>query len=330
MAAASYCRKRCCCRAKAETLYQEGPPPLEIHLKNSNFAKMQYGIVGGPPANFFSSMFALLLGKSYFYLLGFIFQVIGMIVLAFLVPFAIIVLGQPGIAVTGAHDVLDAFAVAFSGFFAVNSGYLCNSPGSVILLTLETAVGKLSLAGLTALLVIKVSRVPNHMVVSSRLLIHKRKGKWTLSFRIGALHYQKIHGLTVRLYHYGTISDQWSITNLQLGGMVQVDNITLAGPEPWNIRHVIDEDSPLKDLDMEDRQSVEKSIEMFDVHIQGFDTTTGRNCGLHQVFQWEKGSIIYAPEGELTDAFIKMTPEQKNMSKANATKTSPAHTGPTV
>ena len=225
-----------------------------------------------------------------------------------------------GAAVTGASSALDAFAVAFAGFFAVNSGYTCNSPGSVILLTLETAVGKLSLASLTALLVIKVSKVPNNMVLSSRLLVHRRKGQWTLSFRVGCLHFQKIHNFSIRLYYYGTVNDQWSIHNLKLGGMVQVDGTVLSGPEPWNIRHIIDDNSPLKDLDMDDRPSLEKAIEMFDVHIQGFDATTGRSCGLHKVFQWDKGTLVYVPEGEMTDVFVKMTPEQKNMSKANATK----------
>ena len=51
-------------------LYQEGPPPLDVGLKNVNYAKEQWGIIGGPPVHFFNSLFATLLDQSYFYLLA--------------------------------------------------------------------------------------------------------------------------------------------------------------------------------------------------------------------------------------------------------------------
>ena len=284
-----------------------------------NFPRVFYGIIGGPPRACIAAMFAALMQRSYLYLLGFIAQAILVIVAVFWGPFTIIIYSDPDVAVTGATSVLDALAVTFAGFFAVPSGYVAVAPAAVLLLTFTNAIGKLAVASLTALLVMKISKVPNNIVASTRALIHKRKGKWTISVRLGTMHFQMIHNISIRMYCYADDGNSMSIACLPAGGFSENGGATLAGPEPWNIRHVVDDKSPLAFVDFDGGiEPVKKALgEGVDLFVQGFDATTGRSVGLHRHYLWEHeeypnlGHIVFAPEGSMADAITKMSPEQQ-------------------
>ena len=172
----------------------------------------------------------------------------------------------------------------------------------------------------------KISKVPNNMVVSTRVLVHKRKGKWTISLRIGSLHYQVIHNISIRMFCYADDGNGMSITNLPAGGFSEAGGAALNGPEPWNIRHVVDEKSPIAHVDFDHEESVKKALsEGFDFFVQGFDATTGRSVGMGRHFGWDPegpgiGHIVYAPEGSMDDVMVKMSEEQQNLQPSNAGK----------
>ena len=306
----------------------DGPPPIATNLSRYNFAKETYGTIGGPPINLLAGIFAKLMNGSYFYVLFFIFQCISVIVLLFWPFFIVVVVSNPNKAILGATTAYDAFAITCAGLFSVPSNYICNDPTALLILTLETAVGKLAVAGLTALLVLKISRVPNNLVVTSRLLVHKRNGKWTLSFRIGALHFQKIRNMSIRLFCYGTDGSQYRIQHLDAGSFSVAGGVNLAGPEPWNIRHVVDENSPIKHYHWDDLEKLKVELEEADVSISGFDATTGRNCGLHRKWEWvaadkssQNGQIVYSESAKMADVFVKMTKDQIKLRRSNEGKT---------
>jgi hypothetical protein len=302
------------------SLKPSGPPPIPVNLGTWNFAKDSYGTIGGPPLDIFASLFAKLMDGSYLYVLSFIFQSILVMILCFWPFFSLIVHSNPNTAIQGASTTYDAFAITCAGLFAVPSNYTCTDPTAVLLLTIETAVGKLAVAGLTALLVLKISRVPNNLVVTSRLLVHKRSGKWTLSFRIGALHFQRVRNMSIRFFCYGTDGNQWKIQNLNAGPFSEAGGVNLCGPEPWNIRHVVDENSPIKHYHFDDLNKLKIELEECDVSLSGFDATTGRSCGLNQKWNWEKNNIIYNKTAKMSDVFVKMTEADLKLRSSNKGK----------
>ena len=139
------CKTLTCQKREAIYIGGDGQPP-PITVGGENFARTFYGTIGGPPTNCIAAMFAALMQGSYFYLVGFITQAIIVIVAIFWGPFAAIVLNNPDVAIKGATSILDALAVTFAGFFAVPSGYVCTTPGAVLLLTATNAIGKLAVA----------------------------------------------------------------------------------------------------------------------------------------------------------------------------------------
>jgi hypothetical protein len=296
-------------------------PPIKLGRGRMNWAADTYGTIGGPPSNLLNAVFARLMNKSYLYLVVFIMQCILVLVLVFWGPFAAIIMAAPNKAVVGASTALDALAVTFAAIFSVPSTYICSSPDAVILLTILYAVGKLSIASLTALLVMKISQVPNNFVVSDRAIVHRRNGKWTVSLRIGLLHKQVVRSVSIRMFCYAQVGNGVSILNLDAGPFARAGGFNMEGPEPINIRHVVDEASPMKELDWEDRTVLEKALsEGLDLHVHGFDSMTGRSCGVHAMFRWDDGTLVYAPEGSLADSATQMTPEHVALRKSNRGK----------
>ena len=298
-----------------------GPPPIKLGRGKVNWAAGTYGTIGGPPSNIISGVFASLMSKSYLYLLLFIAQCIFMLTLIFWGPFAAIILSAPHEAVIGASSALDALAVTFAAIFSVPSAYVCTSPGAVILLTVLYAVGKLSIASLTALLVLKISQVPNNFVTTDRAIIHKRNGKWTMSLRLGLLHQQIVRNISIRMFCYAKVGNGISILALNAGPFAEAGSFAMEGPEPINIRHVVDENSPLKEIDWEDRSQLEEALsEGLDVHVHGFDSLTGRSCGIHKMYRWDDQTLVYEPEGKMADSAIYMQPEHIRLHKSNVGK----------
>ena len=296
-------------------------PRIKIGKGKVNLAANMYGTVGGPPSNVLQALFAKLMTKSYGFLLLFIFQCIMALTLLFWGPFATIVLSAPGEAIQGASTAVDALAVTFAAIFSVPSAYVCTSPEAVILLTLLYAVGKLAIASLTALLVLKISQVPNNFVSSDRAIIHRRNGKWTISLRIGLLHKQIVRNVSIRMFCYARVGNGVSVLSLHAGPWAEAGGLTMEGPEPINIRHVVDASSPLAELDWNDLAVIKNVLgEGVDVHVHGFDATTGRSCGIHSMYKWDDGTLVHVPEGRMADSATAMTLEQIKLRKSNRGK----------
>ena len=106
--------------------------------------------------------------------------------------------------------------------------------------------GRLILAGVTAILVVKASKVRNNLVISEKVLVHKKKdGFWYISCRVGSMYKQNIFGTCIRItcisplgsinksmYNKGNLAINLPIYDALNDGAFQLGGI------PRNVRHV--------------------------------------------------------------------------------------------
>jgi hypothetical protein len=288
--------------------------------------------LGAEPKHFASKLFMDLLNKDYRYLFVFIgLSVVGLVVM-FWLPFLVLILSYTcpmsnnGTAVcnpplTEAYTAWDAFAVAFASLFAVPTHYTATSVIAVTLVAIEFAVGKLAVAGLTALLVIKVSRVPNNLVLSSRVLVHKPHDHWRLSMRIGLLHSQTISGANFRLFavmrqngHFVNVDLPFDSSKLRAGC------ITIR-QEPISFSHTVTEESPLYAMNFENVHSLKKELLYIMLTVHGFDDITGRSLGIEKRYNYDRwnmtgGSIYVKARGYMGDVVLRLSESQKKITGA--------------
>ena len=282
-----------------------------------------------------------LLNGSYTYLIVFIFAAVACLVVLFWIPFIIIVSTENcgGIIavldtspngtsthtsgclpqIEGAITVWDAYALAFASLFSVPTRYTPNSATAVTLVTIEVAVGKLAVAGLTALLVIKVSRVPNNLVLSQFLLVSKPHDHWVVTLRVGMLHHQTMSGCNVRLtvvkkdFMSGAFRDYDCAfeSSKHSSGFLALSN------EPIDFRHVIDKNSPLYDVDLnkDGIRALRKVVLAFIVSLHGFDDTTGRSLGIERRYTFDRynkngGYVVLKARGYLADVVYRLSAAQ--------------------
>jgi hypothetical protein len=303
--------------------------------------------IGHEPRHFASKLFMDLLNKSYMYLLVFIALAVVCLVVVFWLPFLILILSYQCPAtsnsmnatlspsavsslslcrppISEAHDAWDAFAVAFASLFSVPTNYSANSVAAVTLVTIEFAVGKLAVAALTALLVIKVSRVPNNLVLSSRVLVHKPNDHWMLSMRIGILHKQTISGLHVRV---NAVMRQDGMSKFHDFDLPLDQSKLRAGynalkQEPMSFSHTVNENSPLYGLNFSRVHSLKKELLYVILSVHGFDDITGRSLGIEKRYnydRWNKtgGTIVVKERGFMADVVLRLSENVKKATGAN-------------
>ena len=310
--------------------------PTKITDKAEKWEEM-----GNEPTHFASKLFMDLLNKSYSYLILFIISAVVCLVLVFWFPFIVLVLTNscPGTATTAvsaslnttalvcrpaiseANDAFDAFAVAFASLFAVPTHYTANSVIAVTLVTIEFAVGKLAVAALTALLVIKVSRVPNNLVLSHRILLHKPRDHWMLSMRAGILHRQTISGCSFRLVAVMKVGSKFEMVDLPFqSSKLRAGSIALK-QEPITFSHVVDEQSPLYHFDFSSIRNLKKDLLSVNVSIHGFDDTTGRSLGLERKYNYDRwnttgGHMVLMERGKLAQVVRRLSDKEVKRSGA--------------
>jgi hypothetical protein len=289
--------------------------------------------IGTEPKHFASKLFMDLLNKRYSYLFGFIgFAVVGLVFI-FWLPFVALILSYKcptagnGTLVcnpplTEAYTAWDAFAVAFASLFAVPTNYTANNVIAVTLVAIEFAVGKLAVAGLTALLVIKVSRVPNNLVLSSRVLVHKPKDDWKLSMRIGVLHSQTISGAHVRLSAVMRKDRRFHTVNLPFDSSKLQTGFIALRQEPMSFSHTINEKSPLYSLDFTNVHSLKKELLYIMITVHGFDDITGRSLGIEKRYNYDRwnltgGTIFIKERGYMADVVLRLSDSQKKITGAS-------------
>ena len=265
------------------------------------------GVIGTQPPNWASQLFQMLLNRSYGYLLSFIAVSLLSLTLLFSIPYVLLVRLDPG-SIVGAETAADAISFAFASFFGVPTRFQAASNSAIIVATTEIAVGKLAVTGLTALLVLKISKTPNNIVVTERVLIHKKGDKWHLSIRAAVLYEQRLYHPKIWLSTIANTTGGWMPATLPwqnhcLGhGFGRLDGL------PMNLRHCVDANSPLRDINFESEDAVKGNIMAIIIVIQGFDKVTGRSVGYEQRYDWDpkngQGKIIYLPTGEMCDILI--------------------------
>jgi hypothetical protein len=165
---------------------------------SANRNKRLFAILGPFHRRVLAEFFQWLMDRPLGGLLAFIAAAILALTLAFW-PFYVLLAGSfaptnsDGVTVgtvETATAAADAFVVSFGALFSQTTHWTANNASSVFLVTLQAGIGKLTLSGLTALLVMKVSRVPNHVIVSDALLVHVYDDEWHISLRLGTLYYQ--------------------------------------------------------------------------------------------------------------------------------------------
>ena len=164
---------------------------------SANRNKRLFAILGPFHRRVLAEFFQWLMDRPLGGLLAFIAAAILALTLAFW-PFYVLLAGSfaptnsDGVTVgtvETATAAADAFVVSFGALFSQTTHWTANNASSVFLVTLQAGIGKLTLSGLTALLVMKVSRVPNHVIVSDALLVHVHDDEWHISLRLGTLYY---------------------------------------------------------------------------------------------------------------------------------------------
>lgn len=203
-------------------------------------------------------------------------------ILLFWVPL-VILFSLGNLSVTNVSGIPDTLALAMSTALSIQSVYVPTSSTSTMILALESGIGRLILAGVTAILVVKASKVQNNIVVNDHALIHKRHGSWYISVRVGVMYGQRIFGCHAKLAVIGNIPGHdgpINIVNLKLhdnsgDGEFEINAI------PRNVRHRIDETSPLFSIvdKLEQREDVSDVLDCIKFQFHGVDEVTGRGVG---------------------------------------------------
>ena len=129
----------------------------------------------------------------------FLVAIVFLVTLLFWVPF-LLLYSLDALDCENVDSILDTLALAFSTLLNVQSQYAPKSGLVVIAISIESMFGRLILAGVTAILVVKASKVRNNIVISEKVLVHKKNdGYWYISCRVGSMYKQNIFGTYIRI-----------------------------------------------------------------------------------------------------------------------------------
>ena len=279
------------------TLRPRSNPLLPIHFMNVGMSEL------GWRAIIYTKVFH---GTWYSFLLclstGFFVSVF-----IFWIP-VIIMYSFGDLSVTNVNSVEDTVALAFTTLLNIPSIYVPTSATAVIAVSLETGFRRFILAGVTAILVVKASKVQNNIVLSNTALFHKKHGHWYISLRVGVLYGQRIFGAHFRLAVVGNIPGHDGNVNwvkLKLHDITNDTEIEMAGV-PRNLRHRIDETSPLfflTDL-LENNKDVSNCFESLYLFFNGIDELSGRGVGKSRCYRLALGEVIINKNTQLEDVVL--------------------------
>ena len=225
----------------------------------------------------------------------------------FWIPIAIIA-AIDELSVTNVDGFGDTLALAFSTLMNIQSPYVPTSAAAVLAISIETGFGRLILAGVTAVLVVKASRVQNNILLSKRILFHKQKGFWFVSFRVGCLYGQRLFGSHVQLS--ALLPGEKKMVSLPLYDSLSQGYFEIGGV-PRNVRHLINEQSPLYPLlgKLENGEDIEADLRCLFVDIFGFDELTGRAVGKKRYYiVSDKQHVLVNRQAYMKDVLV---PRQK-------------------
>ena len=236
-----------------------------------------------------------------------------------------IIYSMDKLSITNVNDFWDTVALAFSTLLNIQTQYIPTSPGAIIALAIESGFGRFILAGVTAVLVVKASKVQNNIVLSENALVHKKAdGFWYISVRVGCLYEQNIFASQIRLTcitPFNCINAYESINgtgeyhgnravNLKIYDALEDGEFQLGGI-PRNVRHRIDEQSPLygaiEIFGNPAQWETTPVISALYLHFNGTDELTGRGVGKTRVYTKKENTIKYLENATLQDVILPPT-----------------------
>lgn len=192
------------------------------------------------------------------------------------------VLEPNGIAGARSTNFLDAF------FFSVQTmstiGYGSLSPRSdyvSAVASVEAAVSMIGIAIVTGLVFAKASRPQSAVLFSRFVTVNRYYGKQTLTFRLGNARGNDIVDATVQVV---VLKDQVSPEGQHLRRFFDLKLERSRNPYfalGWNVMHIIDDESPLADVDW---NNIEGTMGMMTVSMTGHDGTYGATTYARHVF----------------------------------------------
>ena len=243
----------------------------------------------------------------------FLLAIVLLVTLLFWVPF-LLLYSLDALDCENVDSILDTLALAFSTLLNVQSQYAPKSGLVVIAISIESMFGRLILAGVTAILVVKASKVRNNLVISEKVLVHKKNdGYWYISCRVGSMYKQNIFGTHIRItcitprgsmnnskYNKGNLAVNLPIYDALDDGAFQLGGI------PRNVRHRVDEKSPLFGAvqDFESHEDTKNLLTSIFVHVSGIDELTGRGVGKTRCFLFANSTILHSKHAKFNDVIV--------------------------
>ena len=189
----------------------------------------------------------------------------------------------------GSIDGGDAFVTFADAFnFSVQTmstiGYGAMSPGTSwanLVVTFEAAFGILGAALATGIMLAKASRPTASVLFSDTLVLSKYGGKPTLMFRAANARGNDIVEASI---NFAVLIEEVTSEGHHLRRVHDLDLQRSRSPVftmSWQVMHVIDEDSPLKDIDW---RNPEQTIMALIVTMLGFDGTLGQQTHARHMY----------------------------------------------
>ncbi|MDA9951750.1 low temperature requirement protein A [Oligoflexaceae bacterium] len=268
-------------KIESESLQKLSSKPVSKRLKNISGKRGQLNktIIKGVPNELRHDFYSFLLDGGWLR----VFVVSGLCFLFVNIVFACLFMFQPG-SITNAAD--KDFLAAF--FFSVQTmstiGYGVLSPATDygnVLVTIEAAVGLLSVALITGVIFAKASRPQSGITFSDQALLVKRDGKMNLSFRVGNARGTEVIDASLSVSAVKDYVSQEGEHLRQLYDLKLVRSRTPLFRLTWSVFHEINEESPLYGIDW---NSESPGVWAIVATIVGHEETYGQTVYSRKIF----------------------------------------------
>lgn len=197
--------------------------------------------------------------------------------------FAALYLIEPG-SIAGAEDATFGEAFAFSIQTMSTIGYGAMSPATAygdMIVALEAAVSILGVALATGVMFAKASRPQSSVLFSEPMIITQYDGKPTLMFRVGNARGNEVVEASIKV---SVLCDEITAEGHHMRRMYDLELVRDRSPFftlSWQVMHVIDEKSPLYEVDWDNPAA---RIILFAVTMNAHDATYSRETYARHVY----------------------------------------------
>jgi inward rectifier potassium channel len=186
------------------------------------------------------------------------------------------------IGVTDRSAFLEAFSFSVQTMSTIGYGAIFpKTPYGDLVVAIEAAVGLLSVALATGLMFAKASLPRSSVLFSDNMIISRREGVPTLMFRCGNARGNEVVEAQISV---AVIRDEVSAEGHHLRRVIDLPLVRNRSPVftlSWTVMHVIDEDSPIADIDW---TKPDDHIVLFIATMLGHDATYGTTTHARHVY----------------------------------------------